>query len=64
MNQRKHGLTGKPSNASKPYGDISSSHIHARCKASDKAIWTKAAQSRGMKLTEWIVSALNDAAKR
>ena len=35
------------------------SYIHAQCLTSDKAIWVKAAQSKKMKLTEWIIATLN-----
>lgn len=35
------------------------SHIHAQCLTSDKSIWVKAAQSKKMKLTEWIIATLN-----
>ncbi|MCW5597656.1 MAG: hypothetical protein KIT80_23420 [Chitinophagaceae bacterium] len=35
------------------------SHIHAQCLTSDKAMWVKAAQSKKMKLTEWIITTLN-----
>lgn len=65
MNENKpHGLTGKPSNATKPDDQKAESHIHARCKSSDKAMWVKAAQSKGMKLTDWIISVLNEAIKK
>ena len=37
----------------------SDSYIHARCLTADKSRWVKAAQSQGMKLTEWIVTTLN-----
>jgi len=63
MENKPHGLTGKPSNATKPDDQKAESYIHARCARSDKAGWVKAAQSKGMKLTEWIVSVLNAAAK-
>ena len=60
--ENKHGMTGKQ-NAAKPSEDKAESFIHARCKSSDKAVWVKAAQAQNMKLTEWIVQILNNAAK-
>ena len=63
MEDKPHGLKGRPSNAAKPHDQKAESFIHARCTSSDKAGWVKAAQSKGMKLTEWIVSVLNDAIK-
>jgi hypothetical protein len=39
------------------------SHIHALCKTRDKAAWVKAAQSQGLKLTDWIIKTLNAASK-
>jgi len=62
MDSQQHGNTGKR-NAAKPDNDRASSYIHARCKPSDKAAWVKAAKSRGMKLTDWIVTTLNAAGK-
>lgn len=65
MDEKKpHGLTGKPSNALKPDDQKAESFIHARCLRSDKASWVKAAQEKKMKLTEWIISVLNDAVKK
>lgn len=61
---KQHGLTGKRSNAAKPDDERASSYIHARCKSSDKSMWVKTAQSRGMKLTDWIVTTLNAAASK
>lgn len=54
-----HGLTGKPSNATKPDDQKAESYIHARCTRSDKGMWKIAAEAKGMKLTEWIVETLN-----
>lgn len=51
----------KNKNAVKDDLEKSSGYIHARCKKADKAGWVKTAQSKGMKLTEWIVKTLNDA---
>ena len=64
MEDKPHGLKGRPSNAAKPPDQKAESYIHARCTSSDKAGWVKAAQSKGMKLTEWIVSVLNEAVKK
>jgi PHD/YefM family antitoxin component YafN of YafNO toxin-antitoxin module len=58
-------LRGAPSgnqNARKHDADKASSFIHARCLPGDKAKWVKAAQANGMKLTEWIIEALNEKA--
>jgi len=63
MEDKKHGLTGNK-NAVKPDDQKAESYIHARCTSSDKARWVKAAQSKKMKLTEWIVSVLNEATKK
>jgi hypothetical protein len=57
----KSGYTGNQ-NASKDEAEKASSFIHARCLPADKARWVKAAQANGVKLTEWIVSALNEKA--
>jgi len=46
--------------AAKTPEDKAESHIHARCKQSDKAAWVKAAQASNMKLTEWIIYTLNN----
>lgn len=35
------------------------SYLQARCLPSDKAAWVRAANLRGLKLTEWVVQALN-----
>ena len=64
MNKDKpHGLTGNK-NAAKPDDQKAESYIHARCTSSDKAMWVIASKSKGMKLTEWIVSVLNAAVKK
>ena len=63
MEDKPHGLKGRPSNAAKPPDQKAESFIHARCKRSDKAAWVKAAQAKGMNLTDWIISVLNDAVK-
>jgi|LakMenE18May11ns_1017448.scaffolds.fasta_scaffold5413151_1 hypothetical protein len=59
--EKKHGMTGKR-NAAKD--DCAESYIHARCKPQDKASWVRAAQSEGLKLTEWIINTLNEKAPR
>jgi predicted HicB family RNase H-like nuclease len=59
MSNSVNKLTGNK-NAEKPPDDRADSFIHARCKRSDKARWVKAAQKKGMKLTQWIVQILND----
>jgi len=65
MNENKpHGLKGRQSNAAKPPDQKAESFIHARCKTSEKSAWVKAAQAKGMKLTDWIISSLNDALKK
>lgn len=51
----------KPGNKNAQRGaEAADSFIHARCTATDKAAWVKAAQAQNMKLTEWIVKVLND----
>jgi uncharacterized protein (DUF1778 family) len=57
METKPHGMTGKR-NAAKD-DSSATSFIHARCKPQDKAIWVRAAQAEGLKLTEWIVQRLN-----
>ena len=47
-------------NALKDECDKASSHVHARCKPSDKAMWVKQAQKNNLKLTEWIIITLNE----
>ena len=61
MKGKKRPLFGNRS-AAKQDDTSASSFIHARCRTSDKARWVIAAQRRNMKLTEWIVDALNSAA--
>lgn len=61
---KQHGLSGKRSNAAKPDDERASSYIHARCKTSDKSTWVKTAQSEGIKLTDWIITTLNAAARK
>lgn len=57
-----HGMIGK-TNAQK--GDVAlDSRIFSRCKSSDKSAWVRAAISKKMKLTEWIIATLNDAVKK
>ena len=53
-----HGNTGNK-NAKKENDGKALVHIHARCTLNDKEAWTKAANSKGMKLTEWIIKTLN-----
>jgi predicted HicB family RNase H-like nuclease len=60
--KQKPGAKPGNQNARKNAADGSSSTIVARCKPGDKAAWVKAAQANGVKLTEWIVSALNEKA--
>lgn len=43
----------------KPEGQVATSHLHIRVKPRDKAAWVKAAQRRGMTLSEWVVDTLN-----
>lgn len=59
-----HGLTGKPSNNSKPDGNKAESFVHMRCIRADKGAWVHAARTKGMKLTEWIIQTLNAAIKK
>lgn len=40
------------------------SHLHMRCEARQKALWTKAAQATGKKLTAWVEETLDRAAQR
>lgn len=54
-----HGNTGNQ-NASKE----KNSHLHMRCRASDKAAWVKQAQRENLKLTEWVEKTLNAAAEK
>ena len=50
----------KPGNTNAQIGEEpSTSFIHARFTPTDKANWVRAAQSEGLKLTEWIVKHLN-----
>jgi hypothetical protein len=51
----------KPGNTNAQISDeAATSFIHARCTPKNKAAWVKAAQSEGLKLTEWIVKNLNN----
>lgn len=58
-----HGNTGKQY-ALKPDEEKAESHIHARCKQSDKAQWVRASRGEGLKLTEWIIKNLNEKVNR
>ncbi len=46
-------------NAVKDDRDKALSTVQFRCKREDKARWVKQAQKEGMKLSEWIISKLN-----
>lgn len=61
MSTKKPGAKMGNTNAAKPPSDKAESFIHARCKRADKSAWVKAAQEQNLKLTEWIVKALNNA---
>ena len=37
------------------------SHLHLRCKSSDKAVWEHATQQENLKLSAWVVKTLNEA---
>jgi predicted HicB family RNase H-like nuclease len=51
----------KPGNTNAVKEGGATSQVQFRCTPSDKAGWVKAAQREGLKLTEWIVRALNSA---
>lgn len=51
-----HGNTGKANAAKEVKKD---SHIQMRVSREQKALWVKRAQSRGMKLADWITKNLN-----
>lgn len=59
MSNPKSGYTGNK-NAVKDEFEKASSYIHARCLPGDKAVWVKSAKAEGLKLTEWIINALNE----
>ncbi len=44
--------------------DNKKSFIHAACSAAEKATWVKAAIASNLKLTAWVVRALNDRAEK
>lgn len=64
IEERRHGLTGKPSNNQKSDEDKSMAFLQARCKKSDKAAWVSAAKKEGKKLTDWVTDLLNAAVKK
>jgi len=64
LKKHHHGLVGKPGNALKSQDEKAASYLMIRCKTADKAMWVKAAQQKKMKLTEWVISILNDAIKK
>lgn len=53
-----HGNIGNQ-NAVKPEAEKATSFLQGRCKSSDKAMWVKQAQLRGMKLMPWVIQTLN-----
>lgn len=55
MNNKPHGLTGRPSNNQKPESEKLSSRINFSVTQATKAAWVKKAQARGMKLSQWII---------
>lgn len=64
---------GNQAAAAKPGEELASSHLHMRCKPSEKSAWVKAAQARakregldgdGAKLAAWVIDTLNAAAAR
>lgn len=63
MTNQKAKTGAKSGNKNAQKGDEpATSYLHARCCPSDKAAWVHAANRRGLKLTEWVVQALNRAA--
>lgn len=58
---KKHGLTGKPSNASK--GGFNSI-LNLRCSENDHEQWKAQAEKEGLKKSEWVVKTLNEACDR
>lgn len=56
---KKHGMTGHQ-NALKA-DEPATSVLTVRVTPSDKAQWVKAAQKNGLKLSEWVIRALNGA---
>lgn len=43
--------------------DEKETYIHAKCSKSDKSSWIKAAKSKNLKLTEWVIKSLNNSVK-
>lgn len=57
--RHRHHLTGKPGNRTLPPEEGRRSMLVARCATADKARWVRAAQSKKMKLTDWVIETLN-----
>lgn len=57
-----HGMTGQK-NATKPEAEKAKSHLIARVRRADKALWVRAAQNQGYTLSEWVIVQLNREAK-
>jgi hypothetical protein len=60
---KQHHLKGRPSNRTLPQEEGKRSMLVARCETKDKAMWVKLAQSKGMKLTDWVIEVLNKEVK-
>lgn len=53
---------GSKNHLGKFKNDAATTHIHMRCKPSDKALWVKTALNNGG-LSAWVTKMLNEASK-
>lgn len=56
---KKHGLTGKKGNNTKPESEKKSSRLNIWCHPNDKEEWKEAAELAGETLSAWVNNTLN-----
>lgn len=61
---KKHGLSGRKSNNTKPEDAKKSSRLNIWCHPDDKEAWKESAELEGVKLSTWVNDALNDKARK
>ena len=60
---KKHGLTGKKGNNTKPEYEKRSSRLNIWCHPGDKEAWKEAAELNGETLSTWVNDTLNAKAR-
>lgn len=61
---KKHGLTGRKGNNTKPESKKKSSRLNIWCHPDDKEAWRESAELAGETLSTWVNETLNDKARR